>query len=142
MRADFTDSTSDMPPAALAHPAWRLPPVSPPCRPRPAPAQRSAGDRLREALMALADFRGEVLSHHEKAWASITFAGARHTLTLLFAGEEAVAAGERVIAELPDHEFDIPGHIVADAAVTEADHRLIPAPRLAVTCELLLLEEG
>ena len=81
-------------------------------------------------------------SHREKAWASITFAGARHTVTLLFASDEAVAAGEHFIAALPDHEFAIPGQLVADAIVTEVDHRLLPAPRLVVTCELLLLEEG
>ena len=142
MRADFTApaAAAYAPDPALA--GTRLPPASTPCRPRSAPAQRSDGDRLREALMALGDFQGQVLAHREKAWASITFAGTRHTLTLLFAGEPAVAAGERFIAALPDHEFAIPGKLVADAAVTEADHRLLPAPRLMVTCELLLLEEG
>lgn len=105
-------------------------------------SRRTTGDRLRVALEALGDYRGQVLSHREKAWASITFAGARHTVALLFAGKDAVEAGERFIAALPDHEFAIPGQIVADAAVTEADHRLLPAPRLVVSCELLLLEEG
>lgn len=118
-----------------------LPEPSPPFR-RPAPPARSTGDRLREALMALGDFRGQVITHSEKAWASITFAGARHTLALLFAGDEAVEAGERFIAALPDHEFAIAGQLVADAAVTEAEHRLFPTPRLVVQCELLLLEEG
>lgn len=113
----------------------------PPSR-RPAPPQRSTGDRLREAVLALGDFRGQVITHSEKAWASITFSGARHTLALLFAGEEAVEAGERFIAALPDHEFAIPGQLVADAATTEAEHRLLPTPRLVVQCELLLLEEG
>lgn len=109
--------------------------------PRP-PARRSAGDRLRDALLALADHRGQVLTHSERAWASITFAGARHAVTLLFAGEEAVVAGERFLAALPDHEFAIPGQLVADAAVTAVEHRLLPHPRLVVQCELLLLEEG
>ena len=126
-----------------AHLAGRaLPPVSPPCSRRPAPPRRSISDRLREALMELGDFRGQVLSHGEKTWASITFAGARHTLTLLFAGADAVEAGERFIAALPDHEFAIAGQLVADAAVTEVEHRLLPAPRLVIHCELLLLEEG
>lgn len=105
-------------------------------------SRRSAADRLRVALEELGDYRGQVLSHREKAWASITFAGARHSVAMLFAGEDAVEAGERFIAALPDHEFAIPGQIVADATVTEAYHRLLPAPRLVVTCELLLLEEG
>ncbi|WP_240782120.1 hypothetical protein [Qipengyuania sediminis] len=109
---------------------------------RPAPPHRTTGDRLREALLMLGDHYGQVLSHREKAWASITFAGSRHTLTLLFAGDEAAAAGERFLAALPDHEFAIPGQIVAEAAVVEAEHRLLPAPRLVVTCELLLVEES
>lgn len=111
--------------------------------PRPAHSpRRNTADRLREALLALGDYRGQLLSHREKAWASITFAGARHTVTLLFAGSEAVEAGEVFIAALPDHEFAIPGQIVAEAAVIEADHRLVPAPRLVVSCELLVLDEG
>lgn len=109
---------------------------------RPAPPRRSTGDRLREALLALGDFRGQVITHSEKAWGSITFSGARHTLALLFAGEEAVEAGERFIAALPEHEFALPGQLVADASITEAEHRLLPHPRLVVQCELLLLEEG
>lgn len=115
-----------------------------PCtRLRPAPApRRSCADRLRDALVALGDHRGQVLAHSERAWASITFAGARHTVTLLFAGAEAVAAGERFVAALPEHEFAIPRQLVADATIAEVDHRLIPAPRLVVQCELLLIEDG
>lgn len=108
----------------------------------PAPVRRSTGDRLREALLALGDHRGQVLTHTERAWASITFTGARHTLALLFAGDEAVAAGENFIAALPEHEFCIPGQLVADATVTEVEHRLLPHPRLVVQCELLLLDQG
>lgn len=129
---------------AHAHPA-RLAPamteLSPPFR-RPAPPRRSTGDRLREALLTLGDHRGQVLHHGERAWASITFSGSRHTLALLFAGEEAVEAGELFIAALPDHEFTIPRQLVADAAITEIDHRLLPTRRLVVHCELLLLEDG
>lgn len=132
MRAEF---------ASLVTAPAASPNFDPPGR-RPAAPQRSTGDRLREAVLALGDFRGQIITHTEKAWASITFSGARHTLALLFAGEEAVEAGERFLAALPDHEFAIPGQLVADAAVTEAEHRLLPRPRLVVQCELLLLDEG
>lgn len=132
---DFADARSAPIPAARPH-------VPPPCRRRPMAARRSTADRLREALMALGDFRGQVITHTERAWASITFTGSRHTLAVLFAGDEAVAAGERFVAALPDHEFALNGHLVADATITEAEHRLLPHPRLVVQCELLLLEEG
>jgi len=104
-------------------------------------ARREPRSRMREALLDLAGGRATILSHEEKYWASVTFAGARHRLELLFEGAEAVEAGELFIAFLPEHEFAIPGQLVADAAVTAVDHRLDP-PRMQVSCELLLLEEG
>jgi hypothetical protein len=108
----------------------------PPVRPR-----RGTADDLREALLDLAQGRATVVTHSEKRWASVTFTGARHRLELLFDGPEAIEAGELFIAFLPEHEFDIPGQLVADATVTEVDHRLQPR-RMQVSCELLLLEEG
>ncbi len=103
--------------------------------------RRRPADALREALLGLARERAVILGHCETSWASITFTGARHRLQLLFDGAEAIEAGERFIVLLPEHEFDIPGQLVADAAVTEVDHRLQPQ-RMQVTCELLLLEDG
>lgn len=113
--------------------------TTPPRAPRP---RCSPADRLRRALDPLHGSHAQVLTHSEKPWASVTFAGTRHSLSLLFAGAEAVEAGEHFIAALPDHEFAIPGQLVADAGVTETEHRLLPEPRLVVRCELLLLEEG
>lgn len=98
--------------------------------------------QLEKQLKALCDGHGTVLVHREKAWASITFQGARHELLLRFDGEEAVAAGTRMIAALPDHEFTISGQLVADATVTFAEEHTPPEPLLAVTIELLLLEDN
>lgn len=106
------------------------------------PATRGTAARLRDALLALAGGQATVLSHSEKSWASITFAGTRHRLELAFAGDEAIAAGEMFIVFLPEHEFMIPGQLVADAAITAVDHRLAPEACLTVSVELLLLEEG
>ncbi len=110
--------------------------------PPPLTARRTLSDRLREAVLALADGEGEVTAHHEKAWASITFAGSRHTLRLIFEGSKAVEAGERLVANLPDHEFTIPRQLVADATITGVESTLLPAPRMEVTCEMLLLEDA
>lgn len=103
--------------------------------------RRTAGERLVEALTTLAQNRASIARHTESSWASITFAGTRHRVELVFEGEGAVEAGECFIAFLPEHEFAIPGQLVADASVVEVDHRLV-TPLLRVTCELLLLEEG
>lgn len=107
----------------------------------PLRARKGARERLREALTGLCEGYARIVSHGEKSWASITFAGARHRVELAFEGAEAVAAGEVFIAVLPEHEFAIPGQLVAEAAVVSADHRLDP-PSLCVTCEVLLLEDA
>lgn len=104
------------------------------------PPRRRPRHHLRDALLTLAGPHARLLGHQEKSWASITFAGTRHRLELLFEGAEAVAAGELFIAYLPEHEFDLPGRLVADATVTDVDHRLDP-PLMRVTCELLVLDE-
>ncbi len=108
-----------------------------PRRPR-----RTLADRVRGALLQMAGDSGTVLGHSEKAWASITFAGTRHEVVLEFCGPQAVAAGEELIERLPDHEFALPGQLVADATVTKVDHRFGAMERLEVTAVLLLLEEG
>ncbi len=104
--------------------------------------RKTASDHLREALQNLAYDKVRIATHKETAWASITFAGTRHRLDLLFDGPDAVQAGEHFLAELPDHEFSIPRQLVADANVLEVDHRMTPRPTMAVTIELLLLEDS
>jgi hypothetical protein len=108
--------------------------------PRHAPL--GTAGRLREALCALADGHAVVLRQTERPWASVTFEGARHTFELAFEGREAIGAGETFVAALADHEFAIPGQLVAEAAVAAVDHRLLPEPRMGVTCELLLLRDA
>ncbi|HSJ77402.1 MAG TPA: hypothetical protein VK913_01595 [Erythrobacter sp.] len=118
---------------------------SAPPSPAPSPAfraRRSTADRVRTALKAIAGGHGTLLSHDEKAWASITFSGTRHEMVLEFCGAEAVVGGEELIERLPDHEFTIPGQLVADATIIKVDHRFGAMERLQVTTVLLLLEEG
>lgn len=103
--------------------------------------RRSTADRLRDALIALAEGCAQVMTHEETAWASITFNGTRHKVVLDFDGRAAVEAGETFIVDLPEHEFRIPGQIVADASVREVDHRFGADERLIVTAVLLLLED-
>jgi hypothetical protein len=96
---------------------------------------------LKEALIKLSQHHGQILRHDEKAWASITFSGSRHSFSILFAGDDAVVAGEEFIAGLSDHEFNIAGQLVADTDIASVEHRLVPAPRITLECEILLLEE-
>jgi hypothetical protein len=105
-------------------------------------SRRTLADRVRAALLLITGGAGSILTHEERAWASITFSGTRHEVVLEFCGVEAVVAGEELIERLPDHEFTLPGQLVADATITKVDHRFGAMERLEVTAVLLLLEEG
>lgn len=98
-------------------------------------------DALREAVLAIGGRLGSVVFHHEKAWSSATFSGVRHTLRIEFDGPAAVECGERLVDALAEHEFNIPGQLVADAGVEHVEHRLKGHPRMVVTASLLLMEE-
>ncbi|RDC59565.1 hypothetical protein HME9302_00755 [Alteripontixanthobacter maritimus] len=105
-------------------------------------ARRTPADRLRAALLALSSGHGEVQHHNTRGWSSITFSGTRHTIRMAFDGAEAVAAGEHLVAELSEHEFTIPGQLVADAEITGVENTLLPEPRMLVECEILMLEDA
>ena len=67
---------------------------------------------LTNALLKLAT-PAEMRSARERPWASVTFTGARHW----FALSVGPARVEGLSALLPDFEFDLPGHLVADIVV-------------------------
>lgn len=112
-----------------------------PAQPRPPHVRLTRAERLARAVQALAGPRAVLARHIETPWASVTFSGARHTLVLRFDGWEACDDAERLIAALPEHEFQIGGALVADAAVTRTDQQLLPEPRMEVEVDLLLLED-
>jgi hypothetical protein len=101
----------------------------------------SPGERLLRAVTALAGPRAEFVSHAETDWASITFAGTRHTIVLRYQGWEACDEAEALIAALPEHEFTIPKTLVADATVVQLDQVLLPEPSMTVELMLLLLDD-
>lgn len=109
-----------------------------------AQTRRSCGMalRLREQLLQLAGGQGRIVEHREAPWASVTFAGTRHRLTILFAGAGELEAGKDLLTFLPETEFSIPGQLVADAGVVEVEQRQLPAPRMVVAIELLLVEKA
>lgn len=98
--------------------------------------------RVTNAVLELAGDGARLLAHAEMPWSSITFAGTRHTLTLSFAGDQAVTAGEAFIAAIGEHEFDLRGQLVADAQVVWTHLALVPEPRLDTQVELLILDHA
>ena len=83
----------------------------------PRPARRDCHGRLIAALLERAGAGSEVIEDSLSAWASATFIGARHRLTLLITGNDAVERARDLARLLPDAEFAIAGHLVADLAV-------------------------
>ena len=97
---------------------------------------------LLSALFDLAQGQAELVRHSERNWASATFAGTRHNVTLAFTGVAAIAAAEALIEAVPEHEFTIPDQLVADAAIVSVEQVALPEPRIVVELELLLLEDA
>jgi hypothetical protein len=58
-----------------------------------------------------------------RAWASVTFSGARHELAFRLEGEAAEAAAARFVAGLEAAEFPLRGHILADIALVAEERR-------------------
>jgi hypothetical protein len=120
-----------------------------PCEPQAPKAGAGArANRLRhpslqllQAVMRLAGPSAELICQAERPWASITFSGTRHTISLLFAGAKAEADAQAFVDALPEHEFTIKNQLVADAAITEINHLTLPDRKVMVEADLLLLED-
>lgn len=76
-----------------------------------------------------------VVTSTATTWASVTFSGARHRLTL---DARATPGLDRWLAGLPEAEFALRGHLVADLAVTGIE---FSDGRAAVTLEVLTVED-
>ena len=77
----------------------------------------SAGRELKRALRAWFTAVGAPLTVESLAsrpWASITFSGERHRLTLCLPGPGAQAAVDAFLDGLEEREFILRGHILAD----------------------------
>lgn len=96
------------------------------------------GTQLERALVRSAAEAGVVLSLAAATatpWASVTFTGARHRLTMVAA---CSASLDSWLADLPEAEFRLRGHLVADLAVAGA---MTAAELVEVTLEALTVED-
>lgn len=73
--------------------------------------------RLQKRLLALAGDGARIVATQSRPWASATFIGAQHLLTLEIEENIDGQAAQAFVDTLPEAEFAIPGHIVADAVV-------------------------
>jgi hypothetical protein len=95
---------------------------------------------LIRAVLTLARGAAELDEHRGTAWASATFTGMRHAMRVSLLGEDGVRTGEWLASILPDHEFRIAGHLVADIAVTAIHRRTEGIPAMTLTIEALTVE--
>ena len=80
-----------------------------------------AGAELKRALRVSFVTFGAAVTFEaltSRPWASITFAGERHKLTLCLPGPGAQAAVDAFLEGLEDREFALRGHILVDIEVT------------------------
>ena len=88
-------------------------------------ADRGADAGFRANIVNFMNFGGsvEVRVLGRSDWASVTFAGARHRLEVVVQGDGTVGAAADFLRSLPNLEFTIPGHIVADIALVSEERR-------------------
>jgi hypothetical protein len=100
------------------------------------------GALVRALSEAFPSFAGKVMAEQlcERPWASITFAGARHRLRLMFSGPGAVGVAADFLAAMPHLEFVIPGHLVADVALL-TEERCDSGAFAALELEALTIED-
>jgi hypothetical protein len=85
----------------------------------PRPQRRDCQGQLLAALEAMAGPGMSVEQATMRPWCSATFLGAQHRLTLRIDGPDAVNQASALANGLSEAEFDLRGHIVADATVDE-----------------------
>jgi hypothetical protein len=77
--------------------------------------------RLMRALLDMAGEGSEILRSTSCPWASATFTGAQHLADLRYTGSQAHDRADKLAKGLPEAEFAIPGHIVADLSIESRD---------------------
>lgn len=88
----------------------------------PRPPRRDPHIRVTAQLLEVAGSAASVVEASCRPWASATFLGARHRVSIRFSDDHALKA-EAFANILPEAEFSIPGHIVADACVDAWERR-------------------
>jgi hypothetical protein len=106
----------------------------------PAPLNDAASAFLRAVRASFSSLVGFALEEiRTRAWASVTFSGARHELAFRIEGEGAEAEAARFLDGLDAREFELRGHIVADIGLVEEER----APGCArIRIEALTVEDA
>jgi len=87
----------------------------------PRPPRKDPHTRVIAELLKHAGADSSVIATSSRPWASATFVGARHGIVLRLEGEDHATRAAALAQAVPDLEFSIIGHIVADACVDACD---------------------
>lgn len=107
----------------------------------PARLRRDPGALLARQIAALAGNRAEVRLKRERSWASITFSGTRRCFAIEWTDVAEPGEVETLARALPDHEFSIPGHFVADILVTDQSATRLLIELLSIIDPLELIRD-
>lgn len=92
--------------------------------------------RAIERQSRLARCPAEIVNAQWERWASATFSGARHRITVALL---PCPASETWLSGLREAEFDVRGHLIADLDVVAVRRT---APRVEAELEVLTVEAG
>jgi hypothetical protein len=89
------------------------------------PMSRAAAALLRSLLARSPDDRDRILLTEYRTidWQSLTFIGERHEFRFRIAGPDGDSAFQRLTAGIGEAELSLPGHVVADIAVSGEPER-------------------
>lgn len=98
---------------------------------------------LQNALRAMVSSEMTICRHTQRKWASISFSGSIHRISITLRGADAIEDAIALENTLPEHEFSIPGYLVADAGIVESDTHSLDDDVVAahLIAEILLLTE-
>lgn len=102
------------------------------------PVRRDCHGRLVCALLEMAGPGSDMLEARLVPWCSATFIGARHDVMLRLHGRDAATRADALAAELPEADFRIPGHVIADLAVDTLT--LVGADEARLSLSILSIE--
>lgn len=94
------------------------------------------GSNLVEQIKILIGQHQQVVMTRERPWASITFSGTRHTIEIIPTTGSRDAFAASLGDWLANHEFELPGHFVADVLVHAAEQKA-----RSFTLEILTIDD-
>ncbi|WP_417621113.1 hypothetical protein [Parasphingorhabdus sp.] len=99
---------------------------------RPQICRRDSASLLTSQIQTLAGDQACVILERERRWASITFTGTLYSFSVDWAGSGNPRAAQNLAKVIPDHDFAIAGHFIADILVTKRSGNRVQIEALSI----------